>query len=52
MPRNFIPRWGGWGYDILVNGKVIEGVFGDSRTAQRRAEQIEKILREKGFEVL
>lgn len=39
-------------YDILVNGKVIEGVFGDSRTAQRRAEQIEKILREKGFEVL
>jgi hypothetical protein len=39
-------------YDILVNGKPIEGVFGDSRTAQRRAEQIEKILREKGFEVL
>lgn len=39
-------------YDIPVNGIVIEGVFGDSRTAQRRAEQIEKILREKGFEVL
>ena len=29
-------------YDTLVNGKLIEGVFGDSRTAQRRSEQIKK----------
>ncbi|MGB2843174.1 MAG: hypothetical protein WBC40_11990 [Halobacteriota archaeon] len=39
-------------YGVFVNSKWIETVPGDSRTAQRRAEQIEKILREKGFEVL
>ncbi len=43
---------GGGDYDILVNDRWVESVFGDSRTAQRRAEQIEKILRGKGFEVL
>ena len=33
-------------YGVFVNSKWIETVSGDSRTAQRRAEQVEKILRE------
>ncbi len=36
---------GGGDYDILVNDKWVESVFGDSRTAERRAGHIERILR-------
>ena len=39
-------------YGVFVNSKWIETVPGDSRTAQRRAGQIEKVIRGKGFEVL